>query len=474
MAGCLPILPQIPVFLSLFHVLRRLAPDKQGLYSWSDELTDQAARAQLFGAPISSSFNMSGAKEAAILDIEGVTYTNIRIVAFVLIVIMCFTTYYTQKQIMRRSGPVEGQAAMVQKILLYVMPAGLFVSGFLFPIGVLLYWFTNNLWTLGQQFFILRKMPPPGSDAAKAKADADKPVIDPKTLAPKPGAKPVRPKSGRPVAPRPRPPLSTGPPTPPRRRTAGRRTAARRASSPAAPRRPGSHRPTGASASVADQPRASEIDALDHRVRPAARTDLGGNPVSAPQHPTDTVTADTAPSGTAPSGSAPSSTAAPGTVLTPAASGVGDPDLAVDDALSADAVVEPVADGAEEADEEDEDDEEDGDLLVREGDVAGDYLERLLDILDKDGDIDLDVEGDRASVAIVGGKLTDLIGPDGATLEALQELTRLAVAQSTGVRSRLMLDIGEFRARRRADLSALAGRPPAGSPPAVSRSGCHR
>lgn len=96
-------------------------------------------------------------------------------------------------------------------------------------------------------------------------------------------------------------------------------------------------------------------------------------------------------------------------------------------------------------------------LLVQEGDVAGDYLERLLDILDVDGDIDLDVEGDRASVAIVGGRLGDLIGPDGATLEALQELTRLAVAQSTGVRSRLMLDVGGFRAKRRADLTALAG-----------------
>jgi YidC/Oxa1 family membrane protein insertase len=199
LAGCLPILPQIPVFLSLFHVLRRLAPGKEGLYSWSDQLTDEAARAKLFGAPISASFNMTGAKEEAILAIPGVTYLNIRIVAFVLIVIMCFTTYFTQKQIMKRSGPVEGQAAMVQKILLYVMPAGLFVSGFLFPIGVLLYWFTNNLWTLGQQFFILRKMPPPGSDAAKAKAAAEKPTIDPKTLAPKPGAKPVRPKGGRPA-----------------------------------------------------------------------------------------------------------------------------------------------------------------------------------------------------------------------------------------------------------------------------------
>ena len=170
--------------------------------------------------------------------------------------------------------------------------------------------------------------------------------------------------------------------------------------------------------------------------------------MSAPQQPTDT----------APSDTAAADEAAPGTVLTPAASGVGDPDLAVADALSADAVLDPVTadtSGADEADEDD--DEDDEDLLVREGDVAGDYLERLLDILDKDGDIDLDVEGDRASVAIVGGRLTDLIGPDGATLEALQELTRLAVAQSTGVRSRLMLDIGEFRARRRADLTALAG-----------------
>ncbi len=117
---------------------------------------------------------------------------------------------------------------------------------------------------------------------------------------------------------------------------------------------------------------------------------------------------------------------------------------------------------AEAAEDDDEDDDEDDvkgtdDLLVREGDVAGDYLERLLDILDVDGDIDLDVEGDRASVAIVGGRLNDLIGPDGATLEALQELTRLAVAQSTGVRSRLMLDVGGFRAKRRADLSSLAG-----------------
>jgi YidC/Oxa1 family membrane protein insertase len=198
LAGCLPILPQIPVFISLFHVLRRLAPGVTGLYGWSNALTDEAARAKLFGAPISASFNMVGAKQDAILAIA--KYSDIRVVAMVLIVIMCVTTFFTQKQIMKRSGPVEGQAATVQRLMLYGMPLSLLVSGFFFPIGVLLYWFTNNLWTLGQQFFILRKMPPPGSAAALAKAAEGKPVVDPRTLAPKPGAKPVRPKPGRPLA----------------------------------------------------------------------------------------------------------------------------------------------------------------------------------------------------------------------------------------------------------------------------------
>jgi len=98
-------------------------------------------------------------------------------------------------------------------------------------------------------------------------------------------------------------------------------------------------------------------------------------------------------------------------------------------------------------------------LLVREGDVAGDYLERLLDIVDYDGDIDLDVENGRAMVAIVGGnELKPLVGPRGVTLDALQELTRLAVQQQTGVRSRLMLDISGYRAGRRAELADLARR----------------
>ena len=96
------------------------------------------------------------------------------------------------------------------------------------------------------------------------------------------------------------------------------------------------------------------------------------------------------------------------------------------------------------------------DLLVREGDIAGDYLERLLDLLDYDGDIDLGVEAGRAVVSIDGGEdLEKLVGPRGNVLEALQELTRLAVQQETGARSRLMLDIAGWRADRRKELSDL-------------------
>lgn len=94
--------------------------------------------------------------------------------------------------------------------------------------------------------------------------------------------------------------------------------------------------------------------------------------------------------------------------------------------------------------------------LEEEGDIAADYLEALLDIADLDGDIDIDVENGRASLAIVGGKLRHLVGSHGEVLDAIQELTRLAVQTSTGDRSRLMLDIDNFRANRRTELKKLA------------------
>jgi spoIIIJ-associated protein len=130
-----------------------------------------------------------------------------------------------------------------------------------------------------------------------------------------------------------------------------------------------------------------------------------------------------------------------------------DADAELDTQLSVEDVSEDEATADAGADEAAEDLE---DRLVAEGEIAGDYLEELLDLLDFDGDIDLDVEGSRAVVSIDGSEdLNKLVGRGGEVLDALQELTRLAVHQKTGVRSRLMLDIAGWRRRRRDELAAL-------------------
>jgi spoIIIJ-associated protein len=148
---------------------------------------------------------------------------------------------------------------------------------------------------------------------------------------------------------------------------------------------------------------------------------------------------------------------------------VKDDDEVEDDDELEDEVDEIDDDDADEEDDEDGEDgeEEDEDTLEEEGEVAADYIEGLLDIADLDGDIDMDVEGDRAVVSVVGATLDELVGDDGEVLEALQELTRLAVHRRTGTRARLMLDVGGFRARRRTELAEL-GRSVAEE---VSRSG---
>lgn len=135
-----------------------------------------------------------------------------------------------------------------------------------------------------------------------------------------------------------------------------------------------------------------------------------------------------------------------------------------DDELD-EAVEDPVGDADDAADDDDATDDDDDDddddgvadvsSLEEEGDIAADYIEGLLDIADLDGDIDMDVEGDRAVVSVVGATLHELVGSDGEVLEALQELTRLAVHRKTGERARLMLDVGGFRARRRSELADL-------------------
>jgi spoIIIJ-associated protein len=123
------------------------------------------------------------------------------------------------------------------------------------------------------------------------------------------------------------------------------------------------------------------------------------------------------------------------------------PEPVAADAVAADADEEQSADA--DADEPSEPD------LEQESEIAADYIEGLLDVADLDGDIDMDVEGDRPVVSIVGATLDELVGPRGEVLEALQELTRLAVHRQTGARSRIMLDVGGYRAKRRQELAEL-------------------
>jgi YidC/Oxa1 family membrane protein insertase len=191
LAGCLPILLQAPVFISLFHVLKYIRPGNTPLYSWTAEQMTSAGNAKLFGAPIPASFNAP----ARVAELGG-NLTATRIVTIVLVIFMVSATYLTQRMIMNRSTTqMDAQQAMIQKLMLYGMPASLAVSGFFFPIGILVYWFTNNIWTLGQQFYILRRMPVKTPTGAEKK-----PSTDVKALAPKPGAKPLHPKNRRATA----------------------------------------------------------------------------------------------------------------------------------------------------------------------------------------------------------------------------------------------------------------------------------
>jgi spoIIIJ-associated protein len=165
------------------------------------------------------------------------------------------------------------------------------------------------------------------------------------------------------------------------------------------------------------------------------------------------------------SAGAPAGTGATG----PGGPGPEDLDVMADVEDEDDADVEDEDDADVEADGEDEDDAEDSapssadeapaevDLadLEQESEIAADYVEGLLDVADLDGDIDMDVEGDRALVSVVGTTLQDLVGAHGEVLEALQELTRLAVHRQTGARTRIMLDVGGYRARRRVELTEL-------------------
>ncbi|MGS2618494.1 membrane protein insertase YidC [Micromonospora sp. LZ34] len=220
--GCLPMFLQIPVFLGLFHVLRRLDPANGGktLYGWTIGQFESASQAKLFTAPIAGKFG-STAEELARLGANG---TTVKVIAGILVLVMMGTTYLTSRQMILKTGWAEDpQQRMIQRLMLYGIPLSLLVSGAIFPIGVIIYWVTNNLFTLGQQQWVLRKFPPPpnvstrpgaststrgpvqpaksGGLLGRGKPAAQAPVkpAAPKVAAPKPGAKPVNPKKGRPA-----------------------------------------------------------------------------------------------------------------------------------------------------------------------------------------------------------------------------------------------------------------------------------
>jgi len=168
LASCLPIVLQAPIFFALFRVLNGIGhqpePITRGLIN-ADQ-AKQAAEAEIFGAHISDKF-------------LGADSLNVQIVCALMIVAMSATTFLTQKQLMSKNMPasaMDNPFAQQQKILLYVFPIIFAVSGVNFPVGVLLYWLTTNIWTMCQQFYVIRRNPAPGSPAFDAlqKRKADK------------------------------------------------------------------------------------------------------------------------------------------------------------------------------------------------------------------------------------------------------------------------------------------------------------
>lgn len=158
-ASCLPLLLQMTIFFSLFRVLNnRLKEDGESIGLLSDTLRQQAMDATLFGAKLSDTF-------------LGADTSATRWIAAVLIVTMVATTFFSQRQLTFKNMPasaLEGPMAQQQKILLYALPFIFVLSGPNFPIGVLIYWTISNAWSMGQQFYVIRRNPTPGSEAEKA------------------------------------------------------------------------------------------------------------------------------------------------------------------------------------------------------------------------------------------------------------------------------------------------------------------
>ena len=173
-SSCLPILLQSPIFFALFRVLNSLAgiaaSTKPPIGPLTPTVAAQANASTIFGAPLSATFQhtLTIVNNVAV---SGPSSINTKIVCVVMIVLMSASTFTTQRQLMMKNMPasaLDNPFAKQQKVLLYVMPLMFIVSGVSFAIGVLLYWLTTNLWSMGQQFYTIRRMPAPGSPAEKA------------------------------------------------------------------------------------------------------------------------------------------------------------------------------------------------------------------------------------------------------------------------------------------------------------------
>lgn len=168
-SSCLPLLVQMPIFFALFSVLndvtKHAAADTGGVGLLSPELTQQFYDAKLFG--------VASLHETLINAVESNNGVAIVILA-ALVVLMIASQFFTQLQIISKNLSPEaktGQAYQMQRIMLYILPLAFIFSGVFFPLGVVIYWFVSNLWTMVQQFIVIREMPTPGSDAAKAREE---------------------------------------------------------------------------------------------------------------------------------------------------------------------------------------------------------------------------------------------------------------------------------------------------------------
>jgi YidC/Oxa1 family membrane protein insertase len=161
-SGCLPLILQLPVFFALFSVIREFKPGAHAKYGLTAVQLHEGGRASIFGAPISAALN----SPASLVHKLGGSVPTVKVVAITMIVLMGASTFWTQRQMMARAGTaVDKQQQQVQKFMLYVLPFSFAIFGFSFPIGVLLYWLTTNVWSMGQQHYVIKRMPPvvPGS-----------------------------------------------------------------------------------------------------------------------------------------------------------------------------------------------------------------------------------------------------------------------------------------------------------------------